>query len=198
MSWRRVGIAAGSFALAGILVAALAMAINLVRFERAAICESGISRNCIQVSMGTITSPGRQVDNSWCGTGPGGACVDRVDYSIVVTPEGATREVELWDTREHPDFALGDAVRLERWHGQYIAVTDGGHRIEVNDWNPRLLAVLLLLAPISALVIAPLWRFKVIARVRGLGVLVLVYGGVYLLLLCYIAVPASSPLLYLR
>jgi len=198
MRWRRLGVAAGLLVLAGVLAAGLVMAVNLVRFERAGICASGPSRSCVQVSTGVITSPGRRVDNSWCGTGPGGACVDRVDYSIVVTPGGATREVELWDTREHPDFALGDAVRLERWHGQYIAVTDGGHRIEVNDWSPRLLAVLLILAPISALVIASLWRFKVIARVRGLSVLVLVYGGVYLLFLCYIAVPASSPLLYLR
>jgi hypothetical protein len=99
-------------------------------------------------------------------------------------------------------------VRLERWHGQYVALTAGGHRIEVDDWHPRRLAVLLILAPVSALVIALLWRFKVMSsegtkgaktKLRSaLDVLIIVYGGTYLLLLCYVAVPASSPLLYLR
>jgi hypothetical protein len=104
MRWRRLGVAAGLLVLAGVLGAGLVMAVNLVRFERAGTCAAGPSRSCVQVSTGVITSPGRQVDNSWCGTGPGGACVDRVDYSIVVTPDGSAREVELWDTREHPDF----------------------------------------------------------------------------------------------
>ena len=209
MSWRHLGIAAGSLALAGIVGAALMMAINLVWFERAGVCSSASSRNCIHVSMGTITSPGRQEDNSWCGTGPAGGCHDRVDHSIVVTPEGSTHEVELWDTQEHPDFVVGDTVKLERWHGQYIAVTAGDNRVEVNDWNPQLLKTLLILAPVSALLITLLWRFKVISLDEGLkglkarlksalGLLVLMYGSVFLIFFFWVAVPVSSPLLYLR
>ena len=195
--------------MAGVLVAALVMAINLVRFEHAVSCGSGAARNCIDVSMGAITSPGRQVDNSWCGTGPAGGCHDRVDHSIVVTPAGSVREVELWDTQEHPDFILGDTVKLERWRGQYIAVTDNGHRVEVNDWHPRRLEILLVVASVSAIVMALLWRFRVVSlndRAKGFkaklrlaaGVLVGIYGSVLLLVVLWVAVPSSSPLLYLR
>lgn len=204
MSWRRLGMAAGLLALAGVVGALVLMAVNLVLFARAEVCGSTPSRTCVQVSTGTITSPGRRVDSSWCGAGPATACVDRVRHSIVVTPEGSTREVELWDKQEHPDFVVGDAVRLERWHGQYIAVTDGGQRVAVNGWNPRVLAVLLVLAPISALVIGLLWRFKALSledRARlstVLGALVLIYLCGYLTFLYLVAVPSSARLLYLR
>jgi len=197
-------MAAGLVALAVVVGALVVMAVNLVLFARAEVCGASPSRTCVQVSMGTITSPGRRVDNSWCGTGPSTACVDDVEHSIVVTPEGSTREVELWDDREHPDFVVGDAVRLERWHGQYIAVTDGDQRVRVNGWNPRVLAVLLILAPISALVIALLWRLKVLsledkAQLSSvLGVLVMIYVGTYLTFLFWVAVPSSARLLYLR
>lgn len=185
------------------------MSINLMRYELAAFCGSDSSRDCIHVSTGKITSPGRQVDNSWCGTGPAGVCHDRVDHSIVITPDGSAHEVELWDTQEHADFILGDTVKLERWRGQYIAVTDGDQRVEVNDWNPRLLEILLILASTSAIVITLLWRFKAISLKEGpqglkarlksaLGILVLTYASSLSLILLYVAVPASSPLLYLR
>jgi len=195
---------AGWVALAGVVGALAVMAVNLVLFARAGVCGSSPSRTCVQVSMGTITSPGRQVDSSWCGTGPASGCFDSIDYSIVVTPAGATREVELWDNREHPDFVVGDAVRLERWHGQYIAVTHGDRRVQVNGWNPRVLAVLLILAPISTLVIALLWRFRAMnfadkAKPRSvLGFLVLMYVSLYLVFLFIVAVPRWARLLYLR
>jgi hypothetical protein len=212
MSWHRLMVGIGLAGLAVVVGALLIMVVNLVRFDAAEICDSTSSQGCILTSRATITSPSRKVHSYWCGSGPASSgCHDRDDYSIAVTPEGSTREVELWDTREHSDFRVGDSVTLELWHGQYIAVTDGSHRVEVNDWNPRLLAKIIISVAVSVPIIALLWRFKLAnfdfdspargakARLRsGLGFVVLLYGCLAILALFYVAVPASSPLLYLR
>jgi len=223
MRWRSLLVVTSLIGLVIVVGTLLVIALNLIRFERSSTCESAASADCVLVSPAVITSPSRHVRTTSCGTGPAsGGCHDRDDYSIAVTPAGSTTEVELWDTRQHPDFRVGDSVRLELWHGHYIAVTDGGHRLEVNDWKPRLLEWILAVTAASALIAGLLWRLGLLgiisspakrppvglegakatatkAKLRAaLSVIALVYWVLLAITLLYVAVPASSPLLYLR
>lgn len=148
-----------------------AMGLALQQYEHATSCtRPNPSDPCIRELPGAISAPGRSQNNSWCGGGPAGACHEETDYSIVVTQQGSGARVEVWDAQRHPDLRVGDPVVLEQWKGRYIAVTDQGHRVEVNDWNPGFLNWALAITFGSIAIAGVLWRvglFSLDEHARG-------------------------------
>ncbi|MDQ1289985.1 MAG: hypothetical protein QG622_3551 [Actinomycetota bacterium] len=133
-----------------------AMGLALHQYEHASSCTAeNPSSPCVRQLTGLISAPGRSKNNSWCN--PGGACVEEIDYSIVVTLQAGSR-AEVWDTQSHPDFRVGDHVVLQQWKGRYISITGHGHRVEVNGWNPGFLIWALMITFGSTAVAGVLWR----------------------------------------
>jgi hypothetical protein len=93
-----------------------------------------------------------------CGGGTASTrCDDTRYHSINVTPTNSSREVELWDRKKHPDFRVGDIVRLEKWHYEYTAISGHGQRIVTSDWNLKRFEWKVGVSVILAAIIAGFW-----------------------------------------
>ncbi|HET9653846.1 MAG TPA: hypothetical protein VFP72_00695 [Kineosporiaceae bacterium] len=179
----------------------VAMGLAAHQFQRASSCAAPVpSRPCVASLPGVVSAPGRTRERSgYNGTS------DTL-YSIVVSLEGSGQRVEVWSYQPHPGFRVGDAAVVERWKGRFIAVADQGHRVEVDDWNPRVLRVMLWILYGSVVVAAVLWRLRLLGlgeHPRGLrAVSSSVFGWMFFVVACVLGstvlgLALSAPQVYL-
>jgi hypothetical protein len=176
-------VSAATITSALVVGAFLLVTVNVIRYERASICGVDSLQGCIQVVPGVITDPSRHKVRRSCG-GPASYCQHIDYYSIVVTPQGSSHRVELWDSKEHPDFRVGDLVSLERWGDEYIAVTNHGQRVVTSNWNLIWFEWVLGLAVVFAVIIAVYWLMGRLGcfKTKTSSMLIALMVGEYLLI----------------